>query len=470
MSGKKKLILAFLCLAALILNVLVIKTDTSSAENAACTVFVSSDISENVQLFHSPTEAFSEDASAVKAYNIPEEGPAETEALQFSISKDTNFIRLDLGEKAGQWNIEKIVISSKKTEEEVDLGAVSAASGNDIESVTPYAGPAADGGSKNGITVKTGAGDPYIVTPVSFPAVKAELERTSRTKGLLIKIAALIFIDGLALGILAFRKKVLTLPVELIQNRSLILNLAKNDFKTKFAGSYLGIVWAFIQPVVTILVYWFVFSVGFRSGRMDKVPFVLYLIAGIIPWFYFQDTLNSGTNALIEYSYLVKKVVFKISVLPMVKALSAFFVHAFFVLVMIVIYWAYGFHPTLYTLQLVYYFICMFVFVLGICYGTCAIVIFFRDLTQLINIILQVGVWSIPIMWDINVVPESIRFIFRINPMYYVVNGYRDAMYNETWFWQHPGMTLYFWVITAALFALGTFIFKKLKVHFADVL
>ena len=69
--------------------------------------------------------------------------------------------------------------------------------------------------------------------------------------------------------------KILALPMELYHNRKLIFSLAKNDFKTKYAGSYLGIVWAFIQPVVTILVYWFVFSVGLKAGTASNYPFVL---------------------------------------------------------------------------------------------------------------------------------------------------------------------------------------------------
>ena len=94
-------------------------------------------------------------------------------------------------------------------------------------------------------------------------------------------------------------KKILALPAELYQNRKLVLSLAKNDFKTKYAGSYLGIVWAFIQPIVTILVYWFVFSVGLKAGTVSDYPFVLYLVSGIVPWFFFQDALNCGTNAQI---------------------------------------------------------------------------------------------------------------------------------------------------------------------------
>lgn len=251
------------------------------------------------------------------------------------------------------------------------------------------------------------------------------------------------------------------------------MKLAVNDFKTKYAGSYLGIVWAFVQPVVTIVVYWFVFSVGLKSSNVDHYPFVLYLTTGIIPWFFFQEALNGGTNALLEYNYLVKKVVFKISILPIVKIISASFVHVFFVAFSLILCCGYGYFPSLYILQLVYYMFCTFCFVLALVYATSSVVIFFRDLTQIISIILQVGVWLTPIMWDINTVmadyPLIIR-IFKLNPMYYVVTGYRDSMLGQVNVMAHISWGLYFWVVTAVLFGIGAFMFKRLKPHFADVL
>lgn len=256
----------------------------------------------------------------------------------------------------------------------------------------------------------------------------------------------------------------------LFSNRKLILNLAKNDFKTKYAGSYLGIVWAFVQPVVTILVYWFVFQVGFRSGQPTQYPYVLVLVCGIIPWFFFSDALNGGSNSLLEYNYLVKKIVFNIDILPVIKVLSAMFVHIFFVVFTLILSACYGYYPTFYTLQIVYYSVCTFIISLGIAYLTSAITVFFRDITQIINIILQVGIWLTPIMWDINIIPPSFRMIFKLNPIYYVVNGYREAVLMRTGFWSNPLWTLYFWIVTIVMFVIGSSVFKKLKVHFADVL
>lgn len=262
---------------------------------------------------------------------------------------------------------------------------------------------------------------------------------------------------------------------DLYRNKRLILKLSKNDFKTRYAGSYLGIVWAFIQPIVTVVVYWFVFEKGLKVGKtMTKegleVPFVLWLTAGLVPWFFFSEALNNGTNALVEYKYLVQKVVFNISVLPVIKILSALYVHVFFVVFTVVLFSCYGYFPDLYMLQIIYYSFCMFVLVLALCYFTSAVVVFFKDLTQIINIILQVGMWATPIMWQLGIVGPAWQFVFKLNPVYYIVNGYREALIDKVWFFEHWGLTVYFWAAVAVLFAFGSLVFKRLRVHFADVL
>ncbi len=269
-------------------------------------------------------------------------------------------------------------------------------------------------------------------------------------------------------------EKRMSLPAQILKNRRMIWKLAKNDFKTKFAGSYLGTIWAFVQPVVTVLVYWFVFEIGFRGGQEGlPVPFVLYLVAGIVPWFFFQDALTGGTSAMISYNYLVKKVVFQIEVLPVVKLVSAFFVHAFFVVFTIFLYACYGRFPDLYVLQVLYYSAGLALLVLGISYATCAVVVFFRDLAQIINIALQVGIWFTPIMWiakNVLVDHPLLWQVLKLNPVYYVVTGYRDAFIYKNWFWERPLWTLYFWCFTGAAFLFGGWVFKRLKIHFADVL
>ncbi|MCF0132632.1 MAG: ABC transporter permease [Blautia sp.] len=259
---------------------------------------------------------------------------------------------------------------------------------------------------------------------------------------------------------------------EVYKNRRLVLSLAKNDFKTKYAGSYFGTIWAFVQPIVTICVYWFVFGLALRGGSDRGVPFVLWLVAGLVPWFFLQEGLMGGTASMIEYNYLVKKVVFNIRILPVVKLLSALIVHGFFILIIVVLYAVMGYFPDLYYLQIIYYSFCLFVLILGLTYLTSSVVVFFRDLGQIITIALQVGVWVTPIMWDFADlgIAGSLQTILQLNPVFYVVQGYRDSLINQKWFWEHPVYTLYFWALTIGIFIFGTRMFRKLQMHFADVL
>ena len=181
---------------------------------------------------------------------------------------------------------------------------------------------------------------------------------------------------------------------------------------------------------------------------------------------------TGGTSALLEYNYLVKKVVFNIRILPVVKVFSAVFVHCFFVVIILVIYTFMGYPPSLYALQLIYYSFCIFALILAVTYMTSAAVVFFRDLSQIINIMLQVGVWVTPIMWDFNDLHLNamLRNLLKLNPVFYIVQGYRDSLINKVGIWEHPVLTLYFLVFTIVVFILGTKLFKKLQVHFADVL
>ncbi|MBQ8261888.1 MAG: ABC transporter permease [Lachnospiraceae bacterium] len=294
---------------------------------------------------------------------------------------------------------------------------------------------------------------------------------------LIKKVIAIVIILVAVIVFVVLYDKITILPRELYQNRKLIWKLAKNDFKTRYAGSYMGMIWAMVQPVVTIALYYFVFEVVFQNRSQllangIEAPYVLWLTAGLVPWFYFSEAIMQGTQALLEYNYLVKKVVFKISILPIIKIIAATFIHVFFTMVMLLIYFLYGYEPDWYLLQIPYYSLCMFVFVLALSYTTCAIVVFFRDLSQIINILLQVGMWATPILWDISLLSElqGYQIIFKINPVFYVVNGFRSAMFEKTWFWQDFYSTMYFWIVTAVFFGIGALIFKRLKVHFADVM
>lgn len=257
---------------------------------------------------------------------------------------------------------------------------------------------------------------------------------------------------------------------DILKNKKLLVDLAKNDFKSRYMGNYLGIIWAFVQPSVMIAIFWFVFQVGFKSMPVDNFPFVLWLMAGLIPWFFVAESLQSGTNAILANSFLVKKIVFRVSLLPIVQIISAFIIHLFFLFFLFIMFIYYGYVPTIYWLQLPYYIFCTIILVLGISWMTSSIVVFFRDLGQIITMIVQFGFWITPLIWSLKIVPEKYHSIIQLNPIYYIVEGYRDSLIYNTWFWEKTSLTLQFWVIALFFFFAGAVVFRKLRPHFADVL
>lgn len=258
--------------------------------------------------------------------------------------------------------------------------------------------------------------------------------------------------------------------LDIFEKRELIYTLALADFRKKFVGSFLGVFWMFIQPMITVLIYFFVFQMGFKSQPVSDVPYVLWLIAGIVPWFFFNESWGGATNCLYEYSHLVKKMVFKVSILPIIKIAASFLVHLIFIWIMIIVYLISGEDPSIWWLQILYYSFCAAFLSLGLSYITASANVFFKDMGQLVQVFLQIGMWMAPIMWSETMMPEKIRWIVKLNPFYYIVEGYRDCMIRHIGFWQHGKAGIYFWCVSAVLFAVGTALFKKLKPHFADVL
>ncbi|MGN7169705.1 ABC transporter permease [Paenibacillus cellulositrophicus] len=258
---------------------------------------------------------------------------------------------------------------------------------------------------------------------------------------------------------------------ELLSNRKTVLVLAKNDFKTKYSGSYFGVLWAILQPLVTILVFWFVFQIGLRVTAIEKnVPYSLWFICGLVPWFFFSEALASATNCFYEYSYLVKKLVFKISLLPLVKIISSLFIHIIFIVFLLVVYISYGYSINFESLLWIIYFtLCTLLLVFSISLITSSIVVFFKDLSQIIGIILQFGMWMTPIMWSTKLIPNRLEWLFQLNPMFYIVEGYRSVLIHTN-FDQFFQMTVLYWCGLIITFVVGVFCFRKLKPHFADVL
>lgn len=237
-----------------------------------------------------------------------------------------------------------------------------------------------------------------------------------------------------------------------------------------YVGSALGIVWTFVQPMMMTLILWVVFVFGFRSNSVGDTPFVLYLLTGLIPWNFFSETLVKSTNVMSEYSFIVKKVQFRVSILPIVKIYSALMVHGIFLLILFTFLFFYDIPVSFYWLQSIYYLFAMVVLLLGFSWLFASLNVFLKDTAQMIGIAVQVGFWLTPIFWSLNMFPAEFYPYFRLNPMFYIIEGYRDSFLYHIPFWSKAGYTLYFWAGTLGTMIVGSYTFMRLRSHFADVL
>lgn len=461
MNQKKIIGIVGVLLVAILLNIYIFYVANQRVgDNVMLNVEITADKMNEYQLFYGK-----ENWSLENMVSAKYEKAGEKSWLQFMMPCDLKGFRLDLGDSQSHHRISNLYVAYKNKKWEFDLSQVAASCMQEEMGNMIHSAQIGEGGN---LEVVTEGNDGYIV--LSMPDVYDTVTGMRRDSLRIRYGLVCILVDVFFLILLLHFNRCYDMARELYGSRKLIVKLARNDFKTRFAGSFFGIFWAFVQPVVTILIYWFVFTVGFRSAEQTDCPFALWLTAGMVPWFFFSDAWGGATNSLVEYSFLVKKVVFKISVLPIVKVMSALLVSLFFHLVMCVIFIANGYMPDGYMLQLLYYLICNFAFALSLAYITGSILPFFKDLSQIMNIILQVGVWLTPIMWNINILPQAWRWVMKINPMYYIVQGYRNAMSEKVWFWQDITWTIYFWGVVGALFVIGNILFKKMRPHFADVI
>lgn len=255
---------------------------------------------------------------------------------------------------------------------------------------------------------------------------------------------------------------------DIYEDRRLLADLSFKDVRKRFSGTYFGIMWGILQPLMTIIIYWVVFQFGFRSGDIGEIPYVLWFISGIVVWLFISEAFTYASSSFLEYNYLIQKVKFNVNILPLVKILSSCYIHVFFLVITLVICAALGYYPTMKLVQIIYYMFATIVLLFAMSILTSSVMVFFRDLNQIISILLLLGMWGTPIAWDMGGFPESTQRILKLNPFYYLVEGYRDAILGRKWFWDVPDTGIYFWAVTMLLLLAGVKIYARLRPYFAD--
>ena len=273
------------------------------------------------------------------------------------------------------------------------------------------------------------------------------------------------------MDVFKYFKELLTSPVEIVRNlylyRHMLFQMVKQEIKGRFAGSFGGLIWNFIQPIMMMLIYIFVFvyifqlRIGHSGGTSAPV---IYIMSGLFPWFIMAEGLTRGTSVLFENANLIKKTSFPIEIL-MAKAVIAPLCSIGITIALLTLYQIIvsGFISVIYIPVIM---ILQVFFTLGIVFLNATISVFFRDFRQIVQIIISFGIFISPIFYPISRLPDWAQKVMYINPVYPFVSTYHSLFLDSNIGQWHILLLVLVWSII--FFVIGSFIFNKLKYEFAD--
>lgn len=258
----------------------------------------------------------------------------------------------------------------------------------------------------------------------------------------------------------------------------LIRRLSLFELKSQNKSNYLGVAWEVLNPSIQIMIYWLVFGTINKRADVEimpgmDVPFIAWLIIGFILWTFFYQGTIQGSKSIYTRLAMLSKMNFPMSVIPNYVIFSQFYVHIFMLLIAVVILNLMGFFINVYYIQLIYFIIAAYVLTFSISLITSTLSTIVRDIHMFINSILRMLIYLTPILWPISsFFGDSILIkIIKLNPLYYIVEGYRAAFFGTEWYfivnWKY---TLYFWGLTVAIFLFGSYLHVKFRRHLIDYL
>ena len=245
--------------------------------------------------------------------------------------------------------------------------------------------------------------------------------------------------------------------------RELLKSNVKKEIRGKYKGSFLGVLWSFLNPLLQVAVYAIVFPYIMRI----KTPnYLQFLIVGIIPWTFFVTVLNQGMIAVRMNAGIIKKVYFPREILPISVALSGL-VNFFISCIIILIFCIFGgLGISWHLLLLPVFAVIQFFLTLGIVMALSAINIYIKDIEYIVQFFINMMFYGTPILYSAELFPERIRWVLYLNPLTELIDAYRDIfMYHKL-----PELLpmLYLLGITVVLFFIGLAIFRKLEKGFAE--
>ncbi len=258
--------------------------------------------------------------------------------------------------------------------------------------------------------------------------------------------------------------------INLYKQKHVIAYMAKITFFLKYSGTYIGVIWAIINPAVTIFIYWIIFSKGLKVEAPGNTPYLLYFISGMIPWMLFSDVLNQSVSGVRGNLHLIKKTNYPSEILPVVYLLSSVITHVIFLAIFCMLLLANNELLNVNILSFFYYFIFLTFFIIGLSWILSSLNVLFRDISHVMPVILNLWFWASPVIWNKEIIPEEYFWIIKYNPMVYIIDGYRSTFLSTMSIKLEFYSTLLNLLFYMLIFILGAILFEKLKSEFSDAI
>ncbi len=247
--------------------------------------------------------------------------------------------------------------------------------------------------------------------------------------------------------------------------RELLKNNVKKEIRGRYKKSVLGVLWTFLNPLLQLTVYAFIFPLILKT---TQEYYVIFVCVGLIPWTFFTTAISQSTWAVIGNGNIVKKVYFPREILPISVVTSAMVNFIISTLIIVAFCMFYGLGLTKYILFYPVILIIQYIFQLGISFILSSITVYFRDLEHFVQIALMLLFYATPIVYSSESIPEAFKFIIKLNPMAHIIEGYRSIFYNQT-MPDIKGLGIVF-IFSIIICVIGYFVFKKLQKGFAEEL
>lgn len=269
-------------------------------------------------------------------------------------------------------------------------------------------------------------------------------------------------------------KSVFFVIKENVVNAYRIFSIAKYELKSDVRDTRLGILWNFLNPIIQLFTFWLVFGIGIRSGRsVGTVSFLPWMVVGMTVWFFISPCITQGVGCIYSKRNIITKMKFPVSILPTTIVVKELFNHICFLAIIMGLLLVRGHVPNIYWFGVFYYMLCAFCFCVALNMITSVLNMFTRDVSKLVKACMRMLLYLTPILWTMEKMEsfsKTLVYALKMNPLYYIVEGYRDSLFFQIPFWEHPAQTMYFWLLVIVMFTIGSILMYKFKSRFIDMM